>query len=304
MDADPGALFETFAARWLPRIEETLFALLPARAEHGQRLYDAMRYSVGAGGKRVRPLLVLAAGVAADRYDDLPEEALLRAGAAVEFIHTYSLIHDDLPAMDDDDLRRGKPTCHRQFDQATAILAGDALNTLAFEVMAGIGSDVPADWVLRAIGELAAGAGPTGMVLGQQADMDLQGTVCTPEALRFVHTYKTAMLLRASVRIGVILAGGTEDDVDAVGRFGLHLGLAFQVVDDILDVESDTATLGKTAGKDAATGKVTYPGLLGMAAAKELACSLYGTAERELTHFGARGDVLQSILHRVVNRRS
>lgn len=301
MPIDVSAGFENFAASWLPAVEEALERYLPQSDGLGARLHRAMRYSVQAGGKRLRPLLVLAGAHDATGGAIEPREGLLRAAAAVEMIHTYSLIHDDLPAMDNDDLRRGRPTCHRQFDEATAILAGDALNTLAFAVLAAI-DDAPPSSVLQAIADLADGAGAHGMVLGQQADMELQGRAYTAAELRFVHVHKTARLLAAATRIGARLAGAAVGEVELLGRFGLTLGLAFQVVDDILDVESDTATLGKTAGKDAAAGKATYPALLGLAEAKRIAQALHDEALAMLAPLGARASMLPALLHRVVHR--
>ncbi len=280
-----------------PLVEDALDGYLPAAEGPAGRLAEAMRYSVFAGGKRLRPVLVLLACelCGGDRRAALPP------ACAIELVHTYSLIHDDLPAMDDDDLRRGRPSCHRAFDEATAILAGDALLTLAFEIVAARDCEPHArDYAL----ELARGAGTAGMLAGQMADMVFEGAEPTAEAVDFIHRHKTAALIAASVRLGAIAADAPQAAVDRLGRYGQGLGLAFQAADDALDVEASSEQLGKTAGKDAATGKVTYPAVFGLAEARERARQLAAQAEAELAPFGDAGGLLRDIARYVVERRT
>jgi geranylgeranyl diphosphate synthase type II len=263
---------------------ESAAGLCPAR------LAAAMRYSVLAGGKRLRPVLCLLAAEACggDR------EAALPAACALELVHTYSLIHDDLPAMDDDDLRRGRPTCHRAFDEATAVLAGDGLLTLAFEVL--VRHVRPAEAAAGCVLALAEAAGPEGMVGGQMADLQAEGRGDgTPEALEAIHRRKTGALIRAALRIGARVAGAPAEAVAALDRYGQALGLAFQVVDDLLDVEGDEAKLGKRVGKDSGLGKWTYPGLIGVDRSRLLAKQLAEEAVAALAPLGARGDRLRAL---------
>ena len=271
--------------RWLPPAEEA-----PAR------LHQAMRYSVMAGGKRLRPALVLGAcravsvASSADGTESLCEAAL----AAVECLHTYTLIHDDLPAMDDDDLRRGRPTCHRAFDEATAILAGDALQTLAFEACATLGGE--------AVAVLARAAGSRGVVGGQQDDLDAEGAPMDRDLLRRIHLRKTAALIRASCELGAIAGHASSAQRAALSRFGELSGLAFQVADDVLDATADVAALGKTPGKDAAQGKLTYVAAYGLEAAREEARRLTTAALAELEPFGAPAASLAALARFVVER--
>jgi geranylgeranyl diphosphate synthase type II len=240
-------------------IDQQLDAALPSELVSPETLHKAMRYSVFAGGKRLRPLLVLAS---ASAVGNRSSAAVLSAATAVEMLHTYSLIHDDLPALDNDDLRRGRPTCHKVFGEAMAILAGDALLTRAFAQLSIINPPQVAVALLR---ELTAAAGsPEGMVGGQVADLEAELTTATAETVSFVHRNKTAALIRAAVVMGAIAAGGAAAEIDALRTFGEEIGLAFQIVDDILDVTGSKKTLGKTAGKDAAQKKVTFPALFGM----------------------------------------
>ncbi|MGH8030367.1 MAG: polyprenyl synthetase family protein [Arenimonas sp.] len=240
------------------RIESALDAALPTADAIPGRLHAAMRHAVLGGGKRLRARLVLAAGA----LGDADPRALDAAAVAVELIHAFSLVHDDLPAMDDDILRRGRPTVHVAFDEATAILAGDALQALAFEVLA----DAPADALMRVqlVSVLARATGAAGMCGGQQLDMDATGRALPLDALQALHARKTGALIVASVRLGATLAGLDAARLAQLDAFAADLGLAFQIRDDILDVEADTAALGKTAGKDATQGKATYPALLGL----------------------------------------
>src|SRR5690554_161512 len=266
------------------RVDTALHALfVPPRAEL-ERLYQAMRYSVMNGGKRVRPLLVYASCQA------LEGDAAQADGAAcaVELIHAYSLVHDDLPAMDDDDLRRGQPTTHKAFDEACAILAGDGLQSLAFEAMAAPKHN-PADAALRLemFSSLARAAGPAGMVGGQAIDLGSVALKLDREALELMHRHKTGALIEVSVRLGALASGRADEaSLAALQRYAEAIGLAFQVQDDILDVESDTATLGKTQGSDQHHDKPTYPALLGLEAAKKKASELVAEAHLALESTG------------------
>lgn len=284
---------------WQKRIEVVLDDVLPPSSTHPAKLHAALRYSVLNGGKRMRPLLVYAAGealgIAADRLD-IP-------AAAIELIHVYSLVHDDLPAMDDDDLRRGKATCHKAFDEPTAILVGDGLQALAFQLLAAHPrmSASPAQR-LRMIEQLGQAAGSRGMVGGQAIDLAV-GQELTEMELENMHIHKTGSLIRASV----LLAAYSVEAVDAqrlqqLDHFAKCIGLAFQVQDDILDVESDTQTLGKTRGADAAAGKPTYPSIIGMAASKAKLQDLYDEAMNALLSFGESADMLRHCAEFTVKR--
>ncbi len=230
------------------------------------RLYDAMNYSLLAGGKRFRPLLVFASYEACGGTD---LNSILPIAAAVECLHTYSLIHDDLPAMDDDDLRRGQPTNHKQFDEATAILAGDGLLTYAFQLISQ--SSLPADIRIKLIEELSVGAGPAGMVHGQMLDMQGEGQALTLEQIRAMHVAKTGALIRASIRLGAICAQANDQTLQALTEYGEHLGVLFQISDDILNVTSTAEALGKGVGTDAKHHKSTYASLMGLEQARKLA---------------------------------
>jgi geranylgeranyl diphosphate synthase type II len=258
-----------------------------------------MRYSVFAGGKRLRPILCLETA----RIFTADVTPALHPACAIEFIHTYSLIHDDLPALDNDDLRRGKPTCHKKFGEATAILAGDALLTLAFET---IGS-APVDAARRAaiLSEVAAAAGTVnGMVGGQVADLEAEGKPVTPEMLEYIHRSKTAALIRASITSGALSVGAPDEDVSRLRRFGETIGWAFQVTDDILDVEESSAALGKTAGKDIAQQKATYPAVYGLERSHEIARELATKAIAELAPYSERAARLREVAEYLVLRRA
>jgi geranylgeranyl diphosphate synthase type II len=264
-----------------------------------------VRYSLFAGGKRIRPLLVLAAGEAAGGRED----ALMPLACAVEMIHTYSLIHDDLPAMDNDDLRRGKPTSHKVFGEAIAILAGDALLTRAFHVLVETdprgGSDDHVSRRLRAAGLLGAAAGTSGLIGGQVADLEAEGRDdVTLADLERLHRAKTGALLGACVVGGGVLGGAGEADLGRLARFGDAIGLAFQVVDDILDATEGAEKLGKTAGKDAAAGKATYVRLLGLNGARGTAARLLGEAESAIAPLGERGELLRGLARLIVDRHA
>jgi geranylgeranyl diphosphate synthase, type II len=280
-------------------VDRALDHLLPREDAAPPTIHVAMRYSVFAGGKRIRPILCVET---ARIFDDRPEAAFF-AGCAIEFIHTYSLIHDDLPALDNDDLRRGKPTCHKKFGEAMAILAGDALLTLAFQVLA----EVPVAPARRVeiLREIASAAGTVnGMVGGQVADLQAEGKPATPEILEYIHKSKTAALIRAAVVAGA-LAGDAEDpDVARLRHFGESIGWAFQVVDDILDVEESSSALGKTAGKDQAQKKVTYPAVFGLEKSRQIAKSLADQALAALEPYGDRAKNLRQLAEFLIRRRS
>jgi geranylgeranyl diphosphate synthase type II len=264
----------------------------------GSRLYEAMRHSLMAGGKRLRPNLCLAASEAVGG----DPQSVLPVACAVEMIHTYSLIHDDLPAMDDDRLRRGKPTCHVAFDEATAILAGDALLTLAFQVLASLEARRP-ERTLEAVRILAAAAGPSGMVQGQMLDMQSEGRTLTPEELQNLHALKTGAMIEAALACGAIVAGGNTIQVDAIRKYGRAIGLAFQVVDDILNVEGDPAVMGKATGTDRIRRKNSYPALLGLEKSREFAQNLVGAAVEALAGFGFEAEALRAIARYVIERK-
>lgn len=261
-----------------------------------ERLREAIRYSLLAPGKRLRPLLVLAA---CDACGGDPERAL-PAACAVEMIHTYSLIHDDLPAMDDDELRRGRPTCHIQFDEATAILAGDALIPLAFEALAS-GLEPP-ELARRAVGELARAAGGTQLVGGQADDLQNQFAAPNLEMLEAIHLRKTAAMMAVSLKLGGLVAGAEQSVLERLENFGKKLGLAFQIADDLLDLRGEQAKIGKKTGKDESRGKLTYPGLLGVEPSVALAGELIVAAEHELAGLGDRAAGLQQLARFFVDR--
>ncbi|HHY92700.1 MAG TPA: polyprenyl synthetase family protein [Firmicutes bacterium] len=285
-------------ARW---IEEALSTYVPALPQPAKQLEEAMRYSLFAGGKRLRPILVLAS---TEAVGAAPERAL-PAACALEFIHTYSLIHDDLPAMDDDDWRRGRLTNHKVFGEAQAILAGDALLTEAFHILT-VGrypAEVSCRQILTAIAEIAVAAGPEGMVGGQSADIAAQGkTDGSRDTLTYIHTHKTGALLRASVRVGAILGGAQPADLDSLTVYGEKLGLAFQISDDILDATGDPQILGKPVKNDAAKKKLTFVTLYGLDEAKSEAARLAYEAETALCHLGAGADPLRELARFTVER--
>jgi geranylgeranyl diphosphate synthase type II len=280
-------------------IEAQLQRLLPGENTPPASIHRAMRYSVFAGGKRIRPILCLEA--ARLFTEDAP--GAVQASCAIEFIHTYSLIHDDLPALDNDDLRRGKPTCHKVFGEAMAILAGDALLTLAFETLAA--APVDAARRVQLIGEIGSAAGTiNGMVGGQVADVEAGGKPVDAATLEYIHRSKTAALICGSIVAGAIAGGAGREDVERLRRFGQQIGWAFQVVDDILDVEESSAALGKTAGKDQAQQKATYPALYGLERSRSIAAELEANALRELDSYGERASRLRQLAQFLVARRS
>jgi geranylgeranyl diphosphate synthase, type II len=280
-------------------VEAALDQLLPAETIRPASIHQAIRYSVFAGGKRIRPILCLEAA----RVFHPSSKSVVPVACALEFIHTYSLIHDDLPALDNDDLRRGKPTCHKKFGEATAILAGDALLTLAFETLA-VAPVEPARRV-AVIHEIAVAAGTReGMVGGQVADLEAEGREVRPEMLEHIHRSKTAALIRASVAAGALSGGAGEADVERLRRFGENIGWAFQVVDDILDVEESSTALGKTAGKDQAQRKATYPALYGLEKSRQMADDLAARAISELAPYVERAGRLRELAEFLVLRRA
>jgi len=283
------------------RVNASLERLFVAPAPELERLYEAMRYSVMNGGKRVRPLLAYAA---CEALGGAPEQAN-GAACAVELIHAYSLVHDDLPAMDDDDLRRGQPTTHKAFDEACAILAGDGLQSLAFSALLDPQlTPLSADIRLRMVTGLALSAGPAGMVGGQAIDLGSVGIKLDQTALEFMHRHKTGALIEASVQLGALASGQACDGtLHALNVYARAIGLAFQVQDDILDVESDTATLGKRQGADIARDKPTYPALMGLEGAKAYALELCDQALVALQSFDTAAEPLRALALYIVNRR-
>lgn len=282
-------------------VEEALDRYLPSETAEPALIHRAMRYSIFGGGKRLRPVLVLAA---AEAVGGAPEP-LLPVAAALELIHTYSLIHDDLPAMDDDDFRRGRPTSHRVFGEAVAILAGDALLTEAFGLLTGpeCASCHDPRRLLTVIQEVASAAGSRGMVGGQTLDIASEGQKVDAAHLESLHRHKTGALIRAALRAGALLAGATPGQLTAVTAYGEAVGLAFQIADDILNVEGEATTTGKAVGSDAARRKATYPAVHGLPEAKARAAGLVGEAIQALEPLGERADPLRGIARFIVERR-
>jgi geranylgeranyl diphosphate synthase type II len=284
-------------------INASLERLIPTDRSPAARLFEAMRYSLMAGGKRLRPILTLAAFDATNKTG-LPLERAMPFACAMECIHTYSLIHDDLPAMDNDDLRRGLPTCHKKFGEALAILAGDGLLTLAFEICSAFeeGHAAPAEVRLRAIHVIAQAAGMNGMVGGQTADMELEGTNISFQELDYIHDRKTGALLRASVLLGGILAEADSRDMQALVDYGTRTGLAFQIRDDILDIEGDEKTMGKARGSDERKKKATWPAVHGMKQAKERMQELCELAIQDIQILGDQATPLKAIAEYIMQR--
>lgn len=298
---------ESALTQWLTEralhIEHVLERLLPPADLVPAGLHQAMRYAVLGGGKRVRAALVYAAGYACVRPDTALaafNESLDRAAAAVELVHAYSLVHDDLPCMDDDMLRRGRPTLHVQYDEATALLAGDALQPLAFDLLAQM--PLAPESVVRATRTLAQAAGSLGMAGGQAIDLASVGKTLSQHELQQMHTLKTGALLAASVKLGGLVAGAQAAQERSLDEYASAIGLAFQVVDDVLDVTTDTAVLGKTAGKDAAANKPTYVTLMGLEGARSFAASLHRTARQALSPLGDTSNLLGGLADFIVLR--
>jgi geranylgeranyl diphosphate synthase, type II len=296
---DQAGLREYLAGQ-VQAVDRVLDECVPDESVEPQSIHRAMRYSLFAGGKRIRPILAIAAGRA---ISDSPD-GIEHAAATLELVHTYSLLHDDLPALDNDDLRRGRPTCHKVFGEAMAILAGDALLTLAFEVLSCL-KNVDAERRIRLVEELSRAAGTVGgMVAGQVNDLEGEGKRPTALLLESIHRAKTGALLRASVRMGAIYAGATKRELAAVSEYGEHVGLAFQIIDDVLDVEESSEALGKTAGKDEAQQKITFPSVYGLERSREMADEERLAAHAALRIFDDRADRLRQIADFVVQRKA
>ena len=292
--------FDAWTSSVQAGVEEALARLLPPAERAPARLHQAMRYTVLGGGKRIRPLLVFAAG---DLFG-ADAAALARAACALEMIHAYSLVHDDMPCMDDDALRRGKPTVHVAYDEATALLVGDALQAQAFAVLAET-AGIPAERLLAMLRELATAAGPAGMCGGQAIDLDSVGLSLTLAQLERMHQLKTGALLRASVLLGALCASTLDaPEQAALNTYANAIGLAFQVVDDVLDATADSATLGKTAGKDAAANKPTYVSILGLEPSRVLAEKLRCDAQEALAPFGHKAQRLRELADLIVQRKA
>jgi geranylgeranyl diphosphate synthase type II len=284
-------------------VDSRLMMAMPSETELPFSLHKSMRYSTFAGGKRLRPILLLAAceAVGGEINTALP------AACAMEMIHTYSLIHDDLPAMDNDDFRRGNPTNHKMFGDAIAILAGDALLTQAFILLSSpfFASNVPHDRILAVIHEIASAAGSRGMVGGQVVDMESEGRKDLDlPTVQYIHTHKTGALIKASVKIGALLGGADERQLSSITRFGEVIGLAFQIADDILDIEGSTEELGKDAGSDQARGKATYPSVIGIEESRRRASELLDMAIESLDSIGEKADPLREIAKFIISRKS
>jgi geranylgeranyl diphosphate synthase, type II len=291
---------QEYLAEQMHTVDRVLDEWLPAESVEPASIHRAMRYSLFAGGKRIRPILAIAAARA---VSDAPD-GIENAASTLELVHTYSLIHDDLPALDNDDLRRGRPTCHRVFGEAMAILAGDALLTLAFEVLSRL-RFLDAGRKIRLVEELSRAAGSVGGMIGGQVN-DLEGQRKRPSALLLesIHRAKTGALLRGSVRMGAIYAGATDQEVDALSSYGEHIGLAFQIIDDVLDVEESSEALGKTAGKDEAQQKITFPAVYGLEQSRQMAEEERLAAHVALRLFDDRADRLRQIADFIVQRKA
>jgi geranylgeranyl diphosphate synthase type II len=283
-------------------VNQYLEQCLPAAEQYPATIHRAMRYSVFAGGKRLRPILALASAEAVGGK----AEGTLPVACALELVHTYSLIHDDLPAMDNDDLRRGRPTSHKVFGEAMAILAGDALLTLAFELLTSpsLGSLMSPRQQVTIIRELSLAAGSCGLIGGQVVDIESEGKPVDAPQLEYIHTHKTGSLIRASVRAGGLAAGCSAEQLQALSGYGEKVGLAYQIIDDILDVEGESSTLGKNTGGDASAGKATYPSVWGMKQAKDQAQHLIADAQADLAPLGEQSRILKELARFILQRKS
>jgi geranylgeranyl pyrophosphate synthase len=289
-----------FLAACRALIDSELDRLIPKESESPERVHSAIRWSLFAGGKRFRPALLLATGQAFGANADL----LLRTACALEMIHTYSLIHDDLPSMDNDELRRGRPTCHIKFDEATAILAGDALQTLAFQTIAEDERLSP-DLRVQLVAEIARAAGtPEGMVAGQALDLDAESRKVGGDELERIHHQKTGALIRAAARCGALIAGAKENELEAITEYATNLGLLFQITDDLLDVTATAADLGKTPGKDARSSKATFPALYGIEATRAQLAVVHRACHDELEKIEQRTQLLRSIADFIIERQA
>jgi len=292
-----------YLRRQQARVNQVLDELLPSASVLPGRLHEAMRYSVFAGGKRLRPVLVIASAEAANRSATLPNErAVLEAGAAMELLHTYSLVHDDLPAMDNDDLRRGKPTCHKAYDEATGVLVGDALQALAFQTLAGLSGACDEERI-ECLQAFSRAVGSQGMVGGQMEDLLSEGNHHPRgEEVVSIHQHKTAALLEACCLVGARLGGGTKEDIERLGEYGQKLGLAFQIIDDILDVVGEEQILGKSTGKDESSRKATFPAVFGLENAREKADTLIEEAKDKISEFKENAMPLRALADFVAAR--
>ncbi len=295
--SDQGSSLKSALAVKAALTEQVLVDLFDKQTEIPRQLKEAMEYMMSGGGKRIRAALVMwACEVVSGK---LNRDAQI-AAAVVEMVHTYSLIHDDLPAMDNDDMRRGKPSCHKQFDEATAILAGDSLLTLAFEILSVEIND--SDIAARMIRTLSKAAGPSGMIAGQVADMDSPYANGSMQGLQYIHMKKTAEMFAASTALGAVAGGATEEQLSAMIEYGLKIGLGFQIADDLLDVTASTEELGKTAGKDAEQGKLTYPALVGEEKSREIFEKLTSEAVGALQVFGKEAEILRQLAVKLLHR--
>ena len=296
---NPGQTLHQYITHLQQRTDEALQRCVPPESSPPESIHKAMRYSLFAGGKRIRPILCISAACAVSDWPD----GIEAAACALELIHTYSLIHDDLPAIDNDDLRRGVPTCHKVFGDAIAILAGDALLTLAFQVLAQLRVD--AEKRVRLIEELATASGTVGgMIAGQVHDIEGEGKHPSARLLEAIHRAKTGALLRASLRLGGIYAGADSEQLRALSNFGEHIGLAFQIVDDVLDVEQSSEALGKTAGKDARQQKITFPAVYGLERSREMAEDQRLRAHLALRPLDERAERLRELADFIVSRKA
>jgi len=282
-------------------VDKALQKFMPKPSGLAREVIKAMNYSLFAGGKRIRPILCIAGAEAVGGSTD----SVVPVACAIELIHTYSLIHDDLPVMDNDDLRRGKPTNHKVFGEAVALLAGDGLLTLAFNLMAGYGAEkeVEKKALLRVIDLIASAAGYKGMVGGQVVDITYEGKESDPAVVEYIHRHKTAALIAASVTAGTILAGGNKDEEKSINRYGQQIGLAFQIADDILNVEGDKGLMGKGTGSDKEKGKITYPSVFGTAESKKIQKELINNAIESLKRFDNRAEPLRDLARYIINRK-
>jgi len=297
---NPATNISDFLAATRVLVDSELDRVIPAESQEPTRLHTAIRWSMFAGGKRFRPALVIATG----ESFGAAREQLLATGCAFEMIHTYSLIHDDLPSMDDDDLRRGRPTCHVKFGEATAILAGDALQALAFQTIAE-DEHLPANVRMRVIAELARGAGtPVGMVSGQARDLDAESNTVNANALEQIHLQKTGALICAAARCGAIIGGAADSELTAITDYATNLGLLFQITDDLLDITATASEMGKTPGKDARSRKATYPAIHGLEATRMKIDAAHAAAGDALDQIDRPTDILRAIANFVRDREA
>ncbi|SHK06658.1 polyprenyl synthetase family protein [Desulforamulus aeronauticus] len=290
--------FKNELAAWSKLVDDALDRYLPKADEYPTTIHEAMRYSIFAGGKRLRPVLVLASTKAVGGS----VEKALPVACALELIHTYSLIHDDLPAMDNDDFRRGRPTNHKVYGEAMAILAGDALLTLAFELIASSAAAFSLDRVNLVTLEIAQASGSRGLIGGQVVDMLSENQAITGDIMEYIHRHKTGALFRAAVRAGAILGGADAEQLTSLTNYSEQMGLAFQIKDDLLDIEGDEAKLGKPVGSDVKNQKSTYPSLYGLEEARRMADKAATDACAELKIFGPEAEFLRSLMHFIINR--